>query len=464
MFKRLKDALARWIDAHVRPGSSLARESPASDPATPSTVAIDPSHNGEPILVQREVLDVNLAVIGHDFALREDLRSTTASCKRPIQDFLDRTMLEQVFGLDTRLFKNRICHLQVQERNAGRLVIEQLPVGTSVLIAPSDPLRPAGPETRAFIGALRASGREAWLDDCIGTPWFASLARLSNGAVTRLARRLPAATANLATAARQTRHDIRLAAWDVATCEDFEMARGLGCQRFCGPFVLQRQNWHGNKMMPQTLNVAQLISSLDEKTDLRTIAKVIRQDLALSYRLVRYLNSAALATGGRIASIEQGLLVLGQIEIRRWLTLIMLSGGRAGNPALTSIALTRARFLELVGEGRLTADQCQNLFVLGLFSILDLALKLPLEAAIKPLNLPDQMLQALLHRQGPLGPYLTLADACEQGDTDSIIRHALALGLTTKKVNARQMAALNWVAEITAPETAGAEAATPIYA
>lgn len=480
MFNRLRSAFARWFASRRRtpPDAALAYPSPATAQGAAADTGNPPSGDGltvsppatgaspaaEPILIQREVLNVDLAPIGHELALREDLRGGARRSTRPVLDFLDRMLLDQLFALDASLFRNRIAYLQLRERSLQQLDIDRLPGRASVLIAPADPLHPAEAPTREMVEALRRSGREVWLDDCLGTPWFASLAESASGAVTRLAQRTPGDTASLVKLVREKHRGLSLAAWEVATFDEFEMARGLGCQRFSGSFVTQRENWQGNKILPQTLNVALLINKLHQEADIRAIAEILKQDLALSYRLLRYLNSAALGLNHKIASIEQGLLVLGQNELQRWLTLVMLSCGKASSPALVDIALTRARFLELAGTGRLAAEHCERLFVLGLFSVLDVALKVPLETAIQPLNLPETMKQALLQRQGPYGPYLSLADACERGDTGEIIRHALAVGLTTRKVAARQLEALNWAAEITTPAQHAQEQPEPIGA
>jgi EAL and modified HD-GYP domain-containing signal transduction protein len=197
-------------------------------------------------------------------------------------------------------------------------------------------------------------------------------------------------------------------------------------------------------------NVASLINQIREETNLRAMAQVLKQDMAMSYRLLRYVNAAAQGLNQHISSIEQGLLILGQDQLDRWLTLLLLAGGGLGDTALTEVALTRARFLELVGTYRLPPDQCEKLFVLGLFSMLDVALKVSLEAAIKPLRLSEVMNAALLTREGPYGMYLLLADACERGIASEIMKYALMLGLTSSKVSARQIEAINWVANISA--------------
>ena len=87
--------------------------------------------------------------------------------------------------------------------------------------------------------------------------------------------------------------------------------------------------------------------------------------------------------------------------------------------------------------------------------MLDIALKVPLEAAIAPLHLQEVMNNALLRREGPYGPYLALADACERGIAHEICKYAVMLGLTTRKVSAIQVEAINWVASISTSPAEG---------
>ena len=195
------------------------------------------------------------------------------------------------------------------------------------------------------------------------------------------------------------------------------------------------------------MNIAMLINQVRADCDMREMAKVLKQDMAMSYRLLRYVNAAALGLNHTISSIEQGLMVLGQSQLDRWLTLLLLGGsGAGGGSALMEMALTRARFLELLGRTRVSEDQCERLFVLGLFSMLDIALQVPLPEAIRPLRLPDEMSMALLEHKGPLGSYLALAEACERGRVEQVCKLCDALKLTPGILNLRQLEALEWVA------------------
>ncbi|GAB2892134.1 EAL domain-containing protein [Uliginosibacterium flavum] len=404
----------------------------------------------DPVLVHREVLDEGLAVRGIEFFIRGELRNKVATQRSSMRRFLDSMLIDQLASLRSIPMRQRQAWVQLSEASLMRLGTGKLPPKACVLLWPEDSHHKAHADTRDAIATMQDAGHEVWLDDCIGTPWFTSLAEIANGATLRLAMRTPFELNDLLKAARDQYTGLKLGAWDVGTVDDYEMARKLRCTRFSGSFVTRREDWSGNILSPQMLNVARLINQIREETNLRAVAQVLKQDMAMSYRLLRYVNAAAHGLNQHISSIEQGLLILGQDQLDRWLTLLLLSGGGLGDTALTEVALTRGRFLELIGAYRLPPEQCEKLFVLGLFSMLDVALKVPLAEAIKPLRLSEVMNTALLKREGPYGMYLSLADACERGVASEIIKYALMLGLTTSKVSARQIEAINWVAEISA--------------
>lgn len=473
MFGKLSASFKSWLNGddlpakprtmaiNTPPVEEIAPRKPAPPPAVErpaASAAFAPSATGatenapesaaEPVLVHREVLDEKLAVSGVEFFVRGELREKIHDKRNPARRFLDAMLIDQLASLRSATMQHRPAWLQLSESSLMRLGSGKLPAGASILMSPEDSERRAHVDANEIIATLQDAGHQVWLDDAIGSPWFDSLAKVANGATLRMAQRTPHEIAELFKHAREQHPGLKLGAWDVGTQDDYEMACTLCCTRFSGSFVTRRENWSRNELSPQMLNVALLINQIREETNLRATAQVLKHDMAMSYRLLRYVNAAAHGLNQKISSIEQGLMILGQDQLDRWLTLLLLSGSALGDTALTEVSLARARFLELIGAYRLPPEQCEKLFVLGLFSMLDIALKVPLEVAIKPLRLDETMNAALLRREGPFGLYLSLADACERGIASEIIKYAVTLGLTTSKVSAKQVDALNWVAEI----------------
>ena len=327
--------------------------------AFPST-PIDEETAAEAVLVHREILDDALGVAGIEFFIRGELQDKLNLQRAATRRFLDGMLLDQLQSLRGKPLQRRSIWVQLAEISLLRLGSARLPPQARILLLADSLDRPARPDTRESILAMQEAGFQIWLDDGFGTAWFESLADIANGAILRLALYLPSETITHLKRCRERHRSLKLGAWDVTSVEDYDLARILGCQRFSGCFVTRREDWSGNELSPQMLNVASMINRVREESNYRAIAQVLKQDMAMSYRLLRYVNSAAQGLDQPISSIEQGLMILGQDQLDRWLTLVLLSGGALGDTALTEIALIRARFLELCGSTRLLPEECER--------------------------------------------------------------------------------------------------------
>ncbi|MCU0842347.1 MAG: hypothetical protein MUC79_11600, partial [Thiobacillaceae bacterium] len=117
--------------------------------------------------------------------------------------------------------------------------------------------------------------------------------------------------------------------------------------------------------------------------------------------------------------------------------------------ALRETALARARLTELLAQSRLPRQQAEMAFITGLLSLMDVLFQMPLHDAVSQLGLPEEVLAALLRREGVHGDLLNLAVACEEGDQAGIAALAERCGLTPALVSARHLEALVWAVELT---------------
>jgi c-di-GMP-related signal transduction protein len=138
-------------------------------------------------------------------------------------------------------------------------------------------------------------------------------------------------------------------------------------------------------------------------------------------------------------------MLLGLNRLFKWAALLMTtthSGDIA--PAVGSTAVVRGRLMELLATNVLPADERDNAFVAGAFSLLDTMLGMRMEVALATLALPDSVTQALLHRTGPLAPLLNLTIACETADDAAFANAIVSLGLDSNQVNLAHLQALAW--------------------
>jgi EAL and modified HD-GYP domain-containing signal transduction protein len=215
--------------------------------------------------------------------------------------------------------------------------------------------------------------------------------------------------------ARLRRHDVRLIAEKVETHEDFEQCRELGFDYFQGYFLSRPNIVQGRQLPPNRLAVLQLLARLqDPQADAGDIERLVAQDVALSYKLLRYINSAFFALPKKIESIRQAVIYLGTRAIRTWVSLLVVAGLDDKPAALVAQAMQRARMCELLAQ-RARRPQPDAYFTVGLFSLLEALLDAPLESILDTLPFSDGIRDALLRQEGPYGEALACVIAYERG-------------------------------------------------
>jgi EAL and modified HD-GYP domain-containing signal transduction protein len=143
-------------------------------------------------------------------------------------------------------------------------------------------------------------------------------------------------------------------------------------------------------------------------------------------------------------------MLLGLQRLFKWAALLMTTSQMGGTPsAVGATAVVRGRLMELLVGENLPAEDCDNAFVVGVFSLLDTMLGVSMESALSSVSLPETVTQALLHRTGPLAPYLNLTIACESGDDAGFAKQVTELALTSNQVNWAHLQALAWAETLT---------------
>jgi c-di-GMP-related signal transduction protein len=200
----------------------------------------------------------------------------------------------------------------------------------------------------------------------------------------------------------------------------------------------------GTSLSPQGVFILQLMQMVQDNADVRLLENVLKRDAALSYKLFRYINSPAFGIEVEIESLRHAVTMMGYNPLFRWLSVLLATTNTKGySQALLQAAIIRGRFAELLGKDLLPRADAEHLFFVGMFSLLDQLLGVPLEKVISEIVLPDTVVQALLNREGVFGPFLKLVEACEQPE-GPVAELAEALMMTSTRVNQAHVAALAW--------------------
>jgi EAL and modified HD-GYP domain-containing signal transduction protein len=193
--------------------------------------------------------------------------------------------------------------------------------------------------------------------------------------------------------------------------------------------------------------VGTLLSALAAGKPPRELADFFKADVTLSYRLLRYLSMAGVGQGRKAVSIQDAVMLLGTNELHRWLCVLLADSGSSPIArALHETALARGRLLELMALRRQEANP-EGLFVLGAFSLLDLLLDVPLEAALALAPLPEPLIDALIAESGPWRPYLDMALALEACEASRVDEACARLHLSLDEVVTLNQQAAQWSSE-----------------
>lgn len=231
------------------------------------------------------------------------------------------------------------------------------------------------------------------------------------------------------------RKDLVFLAEKVETYEQYQQALSWGYTLFqgyffCKPVVLDTRDIQGNKLVYFTL----LRELNNPKTGSKQIEEIIQRDISLSYKILKYINSAAFGLRTKISSIKQAVAMLGHKKLAKFVTLVLLKGLGEDKPSeLVVISIMRGRFSELVAEAMGLKEQASDAFLVGMLSLMDAILDQPMDKVLADLPLSDEISRALYRRPGTLTFILEAVIAYEQGDWDKyeIYRQLIKLDYVT---------------------------------
>jgi len=233
---------------------------------------------------------------------------------------------------------------------------------------------------------------------------------------------------------------------NIETEQQFAEYRNAGFTLFAGHHFAQAEASSTQVINASFDSVLNLLNMVSQDVETSEIEAGFKRDAALTFKLLRYINAVGFGLSCEIQSISHALTILGRKQLYRWLTLLMVTAGENTTPpALLKTAISRGRLTELLGAGYFEKHDLDNLFIVGVFSLLDAILKMPMAQVLEKIQLAEAISTALLSQQGVYAPFLQLCIACEDADGTRIAELAELLQLDAAKVNHCHIAALAWV-------------------
>jgi len=241
----------------------------------------------------------------------------------------------------------------------------------------------------------------------------------------------------------------RMLAEKVETHEEFVACKAAGFVYFQGYFFRKPEVLATQEIPVNRLNYVRMLQAVSKpELDSREIEDVIKTEASICYRLLRYLNSAMFSFSTEIHSIRHALSLLGEREIRRWVRLVAtLGAGQHKSSELVTLALVRARFCELLSPKIQYGDS--DLFLLGLLSLVDAMLEIPMTTVLENIALDQETKSVLLGGASRLRPLYQLMLAQESGEWHQAGELTRQLQLNPNEVAEIYWQGVQWARQVT---------------
>ena len=394
-------------------------------------------------VARQPILDADLKVFAYELLFRDGIDNVfpkvdaDAACRAT----LDSSLL---MGLEV-LCDGRRAFLNFTSDALRHGLVNLLPSALAV-VEVLESVRPDD-EMRQVLQEIKKAGYLVAIDDFIEGDPREGIADLAD--FIKVETKLTTPTGQEQIVKRFGSHS-RMLAEKVETQEEFDQARGLGFSLFQGYFFRRPQVLSARDVPANRLTYLRLLQTVSEAAlDVEELDRLIKSEPAVCYRLLRYMNSPAFGLRSKIHSVRHALTMLGDREMRRWVRLVCMVAAAQDSPSdLLLAALVRARFCELLSSRVPHADS--DLFLLGLLSLLDAMMGVPMSSLLSHIALDQDSKAVLLGEASPLRPVFDLMLAHESGQWYTIVGLASSLHLDPEDSAAAYWQAQQWARALSA--------------
>jgi EAL and modified HD-GYP domain-containing signal transduction protein len=395
-------------------------------------------------IARQPIVDTKQDIVAYELLFRHDAAATTAEVTDDLMAGT-RVLVNTLSNMGTQwLLGDKQAFINIAVPMLESEYLELLPP-KQVVLEILETVE-ATPELIARCKQLRGLGFKLALDDFEHSSTNSPLLDVADYVKIDIQALDTAKVKEMAKLVKSRSKSIKLVAEKVEKQSEFNACKEMGFDYFQGFYFAHPETLTAKVINPAHAAVLDLLNRVRNNAELNEIELAFKRDVALSFKLLRYINSVGFGLSCEIQSIRHAVSILGYQQLYRWLTLLLVTAGNSSSsPALMKTAVTRGRLTELLGTGLLGKADQDNLFIVGVFSLLDAMLEMPMDSVMEKLTLPENITDALLNRSGIYGPFLELTEACESADASKIDDLAMALSLEPGKVNEAHLSALAWV-------------------
>ena len=403
------------------------------------------NHNaqGSRYVARQPILTSNEQVFGYELLFRDGVEDYFQSSDPDAssRSTVDTSML---MGLDMlcdgrRAFIN--CTRETLLKDYITLLSPSQAVVEIVGSVPADDL------VKAACIRLKKSGYTIALDDFVADDPRAALAQFAD--ILKVDMKSTSAENRAVVLKRFGTPASRMLAKTVETREEFSACRKAGFSYFQGYFFRKPELLHAREIPKNRVNYLRLLQAIShDEIELKEIDTIIKGEASLCYRLLRYLNSAAFGFSSEIHSVKHGLSILGEREVRRWVRMVAALGAGQDKPSdLVLSAMVRARYCELLGAKIPHGDS--DLFLVGLLSLMDAILEVPMGLVLEGITLDRETRAVLLGQKSQLDPVYRLMLSQEAADWPKLSELCAQMKLPEGVVTECHWKAMQWAQEMT---------------
>jgi EAL and modified HD-GYP domain-containing signal transduction protein len=239
---------------------------------------------------------------------------------------------------------------------------------------------------------------------------------------------------------------VRFLAEKVETLEMLEEARKAGYTYCQGYFFSKPKIFSGKDIPGFKLHYLSVLQEIHRpELDFGRLSEIIRREVSLAFKLLRYINSAFFGLRNKISSLKQALLLLGEKEIRKWITLVTLATLGEDKPEeVVTQSILRAKFCESLAPFTGLFHRSEDLFLMGMFSMIDAILDRPLSEILLEIPITEDIKKALLGEENRLGEVYRYALSYEKGEWNKLSEQGLRLGIDEGRVTRLYVNAVEW--------------------
>lgn len=407
----------------------------------------------EKFIARQPIFDRMQRVVGYELLFRSDLDNY---CKAVDMTEASSTVISDslsIFGID-QLTNGKRAFINMSRESLLSGITALLPRNavTIELIETIEPDETVVDTCRH----LKADGFRIALDDFVDRPEMRPLLELADyiklDVLVTPVDELPTLAARL----RQEFPQTWLLAEKVETREVFDRCARMGLSLFQGYFFARPTILSGGDISGAKLNYLRLLREMSaEHYDVGRVEQVLRSDVSIAYKLLRYVNSAAFGIRNRVTSLREAVVLLGQNQVRKLAALWAMAGlGKDSPEELLALSITRGRFCEVLAPLAGLGESQSELFLLGMFSVIDVMVRRPMADIVLQLPISEHVRAGLADATGPLRPVLDCVVAYEQGDWARVAAFAAAHGVEADAIPALYVDAVAATSSMTRADVA----------